>query len=250
MIVVMRKGAGTEAVQAMVARVEELGMKAHVIVGTERTVVAGVGDENEADRQTLASYEDVEQVVAILAPYKIASRETKPEPTVVRAGSLTVGRPFEHQGIDDFGLGKTVESDRLAAGGDRRKQILRTGRRQDQKCPLGRLLERLQKGVRRLRAHHVRLRNDDHPSAAVSRCLRYLSPEFTNRRDLDLLCTGDLYVMVRIDRLSRQLLPDLPYLLIRKLQKGRISPPILVLSGRKSKYQVKTLMLKCVDRMT
>lgn len=91
MIVVMKRGAGAEAVRAMAARVEELGMKAHVIVGTERTVVAGVGDENEADRQTLASYDDVEQVVAILAPYKIASRETKPDPTVVKTGSLTVG---------------------------------------------------------------------------------------------------------------------------------------------------------------
>lgn len=91
MIVVMKKGAPAEAVQEMAARVEDLGMKAHVIVGTERTVVAAVGRESEADRQTLASYADVEQVVAILAPYKIASLETKPEPTVVRAGSLTVG---------------------------------------------------------------------------------------------------------------------------------------------------------------
>ena len=91
MIVVMKKGAPAEAVQEMVARVEDLGMKAHVIVGTERTVVAGVGRESEADRQTLASYANVEQVVTILAPYKIASLETKPEPTVVRVGSLTVG---------------------------------------------------------------------------------------------------------------------------------------------------------------
>ncbi|HEX6986335.1 MAG TPA: 3-deoxy-7-phosphoheptulonate synthase, partial [Planctomycetaceae bacterium] len=68
MIVVMKKGAAPEAVKAMAARVEEMGMKAHVIVGTERTVVAAVGAENEADRQTLASYEEVEQVVAILAP--------------------------------------------------------------------------------------------------------------------------------------------------------------------------------------
>lgn len=91
MIVVMKKGVPSEAVTAMAARVEELGMKAHVIVGTERTVVAAVGRENEADRQTLASYEDVEQVVAILAPYKIASLETKTEPTVVSAGGLTIG---------------------------------------------------------------------------------------------------------------------------------------------------------------
>ena len=91
MIIVLKKGTAADAVQAMAARVEELGMKAHVIVGTERTVVAAVGGENETDRQTLSSLPEVEQVMAILAPYKIASRETKPEPTVVQTGSLTVG---------------------------------------------------------------------------------------------------------------------------------------------------------------
>jgi 3-deoxy-7-phosphoheptulonate synthase len=55
MIVVLKRGTGPEAVQAMAARVEELGMKAHVIVGTERTVVAAVGRENEADRRSLRS---------------------------------------------------------------------------------------------------------------------------------------------------------------------------------------------------
>lgn len=91
MIVVMKKGSSPEAIAAMTARVEDLGMKAHVIEGTERTVIAAVGSESDNVRQTLAAYEEVEQVVAILAPYKIASREAKSEPTVVQTGSLTVG---------------------------------------------------------------------------------------------------------------------------------------------------------------
>ena len=37
------------------------------------------------------------EVVPILAPYKVASREVKPEPTVVRAGSLAVGN--SHLGV-------------------------------------------------------------------------------------------------------------------------------------------------------
>ncbi len=91
MIVVLKKGTPAEAVRTVAARIEELGMRAHVIEGTERTVVAAVGGEKESDRQTLASYPEVEQVMSVLAPYKIASLETKPEPTVVTAGSLTVG---------------------------------------------------------------------------------------------------------------------------------------------------------------
>ncbi|REJ91043.1 MAG: 3-deoxy-7-phosphoheptulonate synthase [Planctomycetota bacterium] len=91
MIVVMKKGASAEVVQDMVRRVEGMGLKAHVIQGTERTVIAAVGEKRNGERETLESYEDVEKVVPILAPYKIASREVKPDPTVVEIGSFKAG---------------------------------------------------------------------------------------------------------------------------------------------------------------
>lgn len=91
MIVVMKRGTTPEAVQEMARRVEEAGMKAHIIVGTERTVVAAVGDEKPETKDLLESYEEVEQVLPILAPYKVASRETKAEPTVVRTRGLVIG---------------------------------------------------------------------------------------------------------------------------------------------------------------
>lgn len=91
MIVVMKRGASEETVQDMARRVEELGLKAHVIVGTERTVIAAIGEKRNGERETLESYEEVEKVVPILAPYKVASRETKPEPTCVQVRDLKIG---------------------------------------------------------------------------------------------------------------------------------------------------------------
>ncbi len=91
MIVVMKPGVSEQAVQNMVRRIESLGLKAHVIVGTERTVVAAVGEKRNGERETLESYEEVEKVVPILAPYKVASKEAKPEPTVIRVRELTIG---------------------------------------------------------------------------------------------------------------------------------------------------------------
>lgn len=91
MIVVMKRGASQEAVQRMVERVEALGLKAHVIVGAERTVIAAIGTKRNGERETLESYEEVDRVVPILAPYKVASRETKLEPTVIRVRDLVVG---------------------------------------------------------------------------------------------------------------------------------------------------------------
>ncbi|MBN2579005.1 MAG: 3-deoxy-7-phosphoheptulonate synthase [Pirellulales bacterium] len=91
MIVVMKKGATKEQIEHMIRRVEELGLKAHPIYGTERTVIAAIGEKRDEHRASLESGAGVAEVVPILAPYKVASREVKPEPTVVRAGSLSVG---------------------------------------------------------------------------------------------------------------------------------------------------------------
>jgi 3-deoxy-7-phosphoheptulonate synthase len=91
MIVVMEREATLEQVEHMVKRVEALGLKSHVIVGTERTVIAAIGEKRQEVRQSLESGPGVAEVVPILAPYKVASREVKPEPTVINCGSLRVG---------------------------------------------------------------------------------------------------------------------------------------------------------------
>ena len=91
MIVVMKKEATPTEVQHMVQRIESLGLKAHVIVGTERTVIAAIGDDRKTHKESLESGPGVAEVVPILAPYKVASLEVKREPTTVRAGSLVVG---------------------------------------------------------------------------------------------------------------------------------------------------------------
>ncbi len=91
MIVVMKRGATPEQIEHMIQRVEQLGLKAHPIYGTERTVIAAVGEKRDEFRQSLESGPGVAEVVPILAPYKVASRELRAEATVVRAGTLTVG---------------------------------------------------------------------------------------------------------------------------------------------------------------
>jgi 3-deoxy-7-phosphoheptulonate synthase len=90
-IVVMKKEATATDVEHMVNRIEHLGLKPHVIVGTERTVIAVIGDDRQTYKEALIAGNGVADVLPVLAPYKVASRETKSEPTIVKAGSLTVG---------------------------------------------------------------------------------------------------------------------------------------------------------------
>src|SRR5947209_700903 len=91
MIVVMKPGSTQRQVDHVIAAVERLGLRSHVIVGTERTVVAALGEKRDGDKQALETVEGVEKVVPILAPYKMASTEIKQEPTVVEALGLKVG---------------------------------------------------------------------------------------------------------------------------------------------------------------
>ena len=91
MIVVMKKGASQEQVDHVVRRIDELGLKTHVIVGTERTVIAAVGEKREHMKESLRIVSGVDDVVPILVPYKVASREVKSDPTVVVARDLCVG---------------------------------------------------------------------------------------------------------------------------------------------------------------
>jgi 3-deoxy-7-phosphoheptulonate synthase len=91
MIVVMKPGASQQQIEHMVERVQQLGLRSQVIVGTERTVIAALGEKRDGAKQSLELGEGVEKVVPILAPYKIASYEVKKEPTVVEALNLRVG---------------------------------------------------------------------------------------------------------------------------------------------------------------
>ncbi|MBN1517445.1 3-deoxy-7-phosphoheptulonate synthase [Candidatus Sumerlaeota bacterium] len=91
MIIVMEPGSKDEYRQAVISEIEELGYQAHVIIGVERTVVACVGHEDKTPLQHIASMPGVEQVIPILKPFKLASRETKAESSVIDVGGVLIG---------------------------------------------------------------------------------------------------------------------------------------------------------------
>jgi len=86
MIVVMKSGAAERDIRHVVDLIKEFGLKEHIIVGTNRTVIACLGDKRNVDKGAIESAPNVEKIVPILAPYKIASREVKKEPTQIKIG--------------------------------------------------------------------------------------------------------------------------------------------------------------------
>jgi 3-deoxy-7-phosphoheptulonate synthase len=91
MIVVMHKEATRGEIDAVVARVEELGFRAHLSQGEERTIIGIIGDERPLGVEPLEMLDGVERVVPILQPFKLASRDFHPAPTVVSIGGVKLG---------------------------------------------------------------------------------------------------------------------------------------------------------------
>ena len=86
MIVVMKPHSTDEQVQHVVDLVREYGLTDHVIRGTDRTVVACIGDKRMVDKGAIENAPMVDRVVPILAPYKMASTEVHKERSQVEIG--------------------------------------------------------------------------------------------------------------------------------------------------------------------
>jgi len=93
MIVVMQPHSTTEQLDHVVKLVEDMGLSSHVIVGTNRTVVAAVGDKRMVDKEAIETAPGVEKIVPILSPFKVASREVKEEDSSIalRPGGPAIG---------------------------------------------------------------------------------------------------------------------------------------------------------------
>jgi 3-deoxy-7-phosphoheptulonate synthase len=91
MIVIMRANAGMREVSAVIARIEDLGYRVHLSQGEERSIVGIIGNGRPIDRDQLERMAGVDRVVAVLKPYKLASREFKPDDTKFPIGNHIVG---------------------------------------------------------------------------------------------------------------------------------------------------------------
>jgi 3-deoxy-7-phosphoheptulonate synthase len=91
MIIVMKQDARPDQIEAIVERIESMGYRAHLSQGTERTIIGVLGDERPINRSHLELMDGVERAVPILHPYKLASRDFKPEDTLVPLNGVQVG---------------------------------------------------------------------------------------------------------------------------------------------------------------
>jgi 3-deoxy-7-phosphoheptulonate synthase len=84
MLVVMRAQATEEEVRAVCEKIEKLGYRAHSMPGAQRTAIGITGNKGEVEPGTLEEMPGVQELIRVSKPYKLVSRDVKPENTIIR----------------------------------------------------------------------------------------------------------------------------------------------------------------------
>jgi 3-deoxy-7-phosphoheptulonate synthase len=91
MIIIMKMNASQQDVQAVLTRLEKGGWKTHVSRGEERTIIGVIGDERQLDQGAMSRMDGVDRVVPVLRPFKLASRDFKPEDSKITINGHVFG---------------------------------------------------------------------------------------------------------------------------------------------------------------
>src|ERR1700728_2588561 len=84
MLVVMQAQATEDQISAVCKKIESLGYRAHSMPGAQRTAIGITGNKGEVEAGTLEEMPGVQQVIRVSKPYKLVSRDTKPDNTVIK----------------------------------------------------------------------------------------------------------------------------------------------------------------------
>src|SRR5262245_50409354 len=91
MIIILKPGVSDDEIGHVIERVESLGLKAHLSRGTYRTIIGVIGDEQKISAEPLRAVPGVYDVIPVLPPYKLASREAHPQPSIVEVSGVKIG---------------------------------------------------------------------------------------------------------------------------------------------------------------
>jgi len=91
MLVVMKNDATEEQVRAVIKEIEGMGCRGIPMPGAQRTAVCIIGNKGPVDDSWLLTLEGVKETIPVTKAYKLVSRETRSESTVIRVGDVRIG---------------------------------------------------------------------------------------------------------------------------------------------------------------
>jgi hypothetical protein len=96
MIIIMDGQARIKEIKAVQSKLIKEGFTVHVSKGVARTIIGVIGDRTRAFRLSIDVMPEVEKVIPILNPFKLASREFKQDSTIIKVGGQVIGGKDVH----------------------------------------------------------------------------------------------------------------------------------------------------------
>ena len=94
MVIVMQEGASDAQIQNVIDKLIAHGFDVHRSTGSAHTVLGAVGVHRDFDHRDFELLEGVREVMRITQPFKLASRQFKPEGTIIDLGrGVKIGGP-------------------------------------------------------------------------------------------------------------------------------------------------------------
>ncbi|MEJ5306026.1 MAG: 3-deoxy-7-phosphoheptulonate synthase [Ignavibacteria bacterium] len=91
MIIIMESNSTHEQIENVLETIKKHGFRPHISYGEEKTIIGVIGDERQISDAIFKSLPGVENVIPILKPYKLVSREFKKESTIVKVDNVLIG---------------------------------------------------------------------------------------------------------------------------------------------------------------
>jgi len=91
MLIVMKHDAVAADVDRVVEVIEKLGLRAHAMPGENRTAIGITGNRGSVDPAHFENMPGVAEAIRVTKPYKLISKDLRPERSVVRVGNATIG---------------------------------------------------------------------------------------------------------------------------------------------------------------
>src|SRR3954464_9201861 len=91
MLILMRQGATGEQINKVCERIREVGFTPHEIPGAMPDAIGITGNQGPVSAELFNHLPGVAECVPVSKPYKLVSREVKPEPTVIDVRGAKIG---------------------------------------------------------------------------------------------------------------------------------------------------------------
>ncbi len=91
MLIVMKSGASPEEVENVLEVIESLGFRGHALPGENRTAIGVTGNKGSVDPTHFENLPGVANAIRVTQPYKLISKDLKPEKSVIKVGNAVIG---------------------------------------------------------------------------------------------------------------------------------------------------------------